>query len=212
MVFNGLDVDVQVGNNLFIDERCSFFSSKIKISGTGNSVHLGRTLSYNKLIIHIKGNNKKIFIGESSKKITSLKIVSSRGNDQNIIIGDEFGCGGCEIQMNDGNENLIIGKDCLFSWGIKIRTSDGHSIIDLKSGEAVNLPKDVTIGNHVWVGEDARFLKGAGISNDCVVGSGAVVTKRFMDSNVVIAGFPAVIVKKDITWDRQMPSKFNSKI
>ena len=111
--------------------------------------------------------------------------------------------------MNDGNEECAIGNDSLFSWGIKIRTSDGHSVVDLDSGMAINMPKNVKIGDRVWVSEDVSFLKGAEIPSDCVVGSRAVVTKAFNQSHCVIAGFPAKIVKENIKWDRRMPTEFN---
>lgn len=114
-----------------------------------------------------------------------------------------------EIQMNDENETLTIGDNCLFSWGIKARTSDGHSIVDLSTNRAVNLPKDISIADRVWVGEDVSFLKGSMISSDSVVGSRSVVTKAFESPNVVIAGFPAIVVKENIKWDRRRPSEYN---
>lgn len=113
--------------------------------------------------------------------------------------------------MNDGNESLKIGNDCLFSWGIKLRTSDGHSVVDLKTSKAINLPEDIVIGDHVWIGEDVKFLKGSIIPNNCVVGSGSIVTKKFSDENVVIAGCPARIMRRGITWDRRRPEEFNNK-
>ena len=160
-------------------------------------------------MINIKGNNKKIVIANSRKNINGLKIVSIRGEGQIVKIGDNFSCGGMEIQMNDENETLTIGNNCLFSWGIKARTSDGHSIVDLNTDRAVNLPKDISIADRVWVGEDVSFLKGSKISSDSVVGSRSVVTKAFDKTNIVIAGFPAVIVKENIKWDRRRPSEYN---
>lgn len=162
---------------------------------------MNRTLLYQNLFINIKGDNKFIHIKSGKKNVNNLKIVSIRGNEQHVTIGSDFSYGGLEIQMNDGNESLTIGDDCLFSWGIKIRTSDGHSVVCLETGKAINLPKDVTIGNHVWVGEDVKFLKGSTIPDNCIVGSNAIVTKSFNqnDKYSIIAGFPAKIVKKNVT-------------
>ena len=208
-MIKGLETKIQGENNIFIDPMCNFSASRLHIQGEGNTVTIGRALSYQNLFINLKGNNKNITIGESSKNINNLKIVSIRGEKQHIFIGTNFSCGGCEIQMNDGYESLSIGNDCLFSWGIKIRTSDGHSVVDIATNKAINLPKDVVIENHVWVGEDVKFLKGSLISNNCVVGSGSIVTKKFKDENIIIAGFPAKIVKRNVTWDRKMPYEFN---
>lgn len=212
MEFKSLDIKIDDGNELQIDSECNFNLSRIYIQGTNNSIIIHKALVYQSLFINFKGNNKKVIIQPSKKNISNLKIVSIRGENQKITIGEEFSCGGCEIQMNDGEESLTIGNDCLFSWGIKIRTSDGHSIVDLKTGKAINVPQDVNICNHVWVGEDVKFLKGSTIPDNCVVGSGAIVAKVFAEQNTVIAGIPAKVVKTGITWDRRRPYEYNKNL
>jgi acetyltransferase-like isoleucine patch superfamily enzyme len=94
-----------------------------------------------------------------------------------------------------------------------MRTSDGHSVVDLSSGKAFNFPQDITIADRVWVGEDVKFLKGAGIPKDSVVGAYAVVTKSFLDmlGNIIIGGFPATVLRRGLAWDRRMPLKYNSE-
>lgn len=207
---NGLNIEVKGESNIIdFNEETKFLRSRIMVSGENNTITLGSALSYTNFVINIKGNNKKIVIANSRKNINGLKIVSIRGEGQIVKIGDNFSCGGMEIQMNDENETLTIGNNCLFSWGIKARTSDGHSIVDLNTDRAVNLPKDISIADRVWVGEDVSFLKGSKISSDSVVGSRSVVTKAFDKTNIVIAGFPAVIVKENIKWDRRRPSEYN---
>lgn len=210
---SGLNVEVKGNNNTIkFDEETKFLRSRIMVDGENNTIILGNTLRYSDFVINIKGNNKKITIANSTKNINGLKIVSIRGEGQTVSIGDNFSCGGMEIQMNDENETLTIGDNCLFSWGIKARTSDGHSIVDLVTNRAINLPKDIVIADRVWVGEDVSFLKGSKISSDSVVGSRAVVTKPFEESHVVVAGFPAKVVKKNIKWDRRRPSEYNSQV
>lgn len=210
--FENLALDVDDGNNLNINPECKFVTSKIIIKGVGNSVTISKNLLYSSLVINLKGNNKEIFISESEKKINYLKITSIRGRNQKVFIGTNFSCGGLEIQMNDGDEKVEIGDECLFSWGIKIRTSDGHSVVDIETNKAINLPKDVVISNKVWVGEDVRFLKGARIPENTVVGAGSIVTKYFSDedSHSVIGGVPSKVLKRGITWDRRMPYEYNN--
>jgi acetyltransferase-like isoleucine patch superfamily enzyme len=213
VLFDGLTIEDKGSHNIIeIDEKSNFKRSKIMINGNNNKIILGKTLSYTNLIINFRGNNKVFKIEPSKKNINGLKFVSIRGENQRFIIGSNFSCGGLEVQMNDGNESFSIGDDCLFSWGIKVRTSDGHSVVDLNSNKAINLPKDVSIGDRVWVSEDVSFLKGSKILQDCVVGSRAVVTKEFTQPNCVIAGFPATIVKENIKWDRRKPSEYNNSI
>ncbi|PPC74642.1 hypothetical protein C4K68_25350 [Pokkaliibacter plantistimulans] len=207
-----LNIEANDGNDIVIPTDCKFIKSRIIVKGTGNIIHISPALSYNRLMINIRGNNKEIYISESKKNINNLRITSIRGEGQKVYIGKDFSCGGLEIQMNDGNENLSIGDNCLFSWGIKIRTSDGHSVVDLATDRAINLPKDVVIKDRVWISEDVRILKGVLVPEDCVIASAAVVTKTFSDDdkNTVIGGFPAKVLKRNIKWDRRMPSEYNS--
>ncbi|WP_282167894.1 acyltransferase [Shewanella japonica] len=212
MKIEGLNIEDNGNNNIIkIDDGSLFRGCKIVLNGNDHFIELGKALLYKGLVLNLKGNNKRICIGESNKNIKGVKIVSIRGDNQVVTIGRNFSCGGLEIQMNDGDECCTIGDNGLFSWGIKIRTSDGHSVVDLDSNIAINLPKDVKIGNRVWVGEDVRFLKGASVPDDCVIGSNAILTKSFTKPNCVIAGFPATVVKSNIRWDRKMPSEYNKK-
>lgn len=207
--FSGLDLRIDEGNEIIIDENCNFVTSRIYVQGKGNRIIIDKALLHQSLFIKIRGDNKEIVIGETKKNIANLKIVSIRGEKQKVAIGKDFSCGGLEIQMNDGYENLIIGDDCLFSWGLKMRTSDGHSVVDIETGKAINLPKDIKVGNHVWIGEDVKLLKGVLIPNNTIVGSFSVVTKDFTQENTVIGGYPAKVLKENVSWDRRMPYEFN---
>lgn len=212
MKIEGLEIKDSGDKNIIsIDPNAFFKRSRIIVNGSNNKITIGKSLLYQDFIVNFKGDNKTIDILPSSKGINGLKIVSIRGNNQVITIGENFSCGGLEIQMNDGSEKCIIGSNCLFSWGIKLRTSDGHSVIDLDSGEPINWPKDVSIGDRVWVGEDVKFLKGSIIANDSIVGSNAIVTKAFLESNCVVAGFPATVIKNNVKWDYEFPQKLKTK-
>jgi acetyltransferase-like isoleucine patch superfamily enzyme len=204
-----LITDNGLRNIIEIEPDSVFYQSKIIINGNDNTIKLGSANEYRLLVINLKGNEKTVEIKKSIKNIHSLKFTSTRGDQQSISIGENFSCGGIEIQMNDGYERCTIGDNCLFSSGIKLRTSDGHSVVDLATGRATNTPKNVVIGNRVWVSEDVYFNKGSIVSDDSVVAAKAVVTKCFDKSNVIIAGFPAKVIKENIKWDRRMPSEFN---
>lgn len=213
MNIDGLQVtDNGVRNVIEVEPGSTFINSKIIINGNDNTIKLGAAKEYALLAINLKGNEKTVEIKKTVKNIRNLKITSIRGDQQVVSIGENFSCGGIEIQMNDGYERCTIGDNCLFSWGIKLRTSDGHSVIDLASGKATNIPKNVMIGNRVWVSEDVYFNKGSIVSDDSVVAAKAVLTKCFEQPNVIIAGFPAKVIKEDIKWDRRMPSEFNRSI
>jgi acetyltransferase-like isoleucine patch superfamily enzyme len=212
MNIEGLIIEDSGENNTInIEDGSVFRGCKIMLKGNNNIITLGKALLYKSLVVNLKGNNKQFAVKPSNKNINNVKFTSIRGNNQIFTIGDNFSCGGIEVQMNDGDEKFTIGDGGLFSWGIKVRTSDGHSVVDMATNKAINLPKNVHIGDRVWVSEDVSFLKGAQIAADCVVGSRAVVTKAFSQSNCVIAGFPAKVVKENIRWDRRMPTEFNNQ-
>ena len=213
MNFDGLRVENNGdGNVIEIDPGINFSLSRITINGDNNYIRLGVAKSYHKFALNFKGDDKLLEVNDTTKNINNFKFTSIRGSGQKLSIGKDFSCGGLEVQMNDGDELCKIGDNCLFSWGIKIRTSDGHSVVDLETGLAVNMPKDVTIKNRVWVGEDVSFLKGSSIATDCIVGSRSVVTKVFTQKNCVVAGFPASIVKEGVAWDYKQPSLLNEKL
>lgn len=206
----GLETRISPGNNIKIDQEAKFSLSKIYIDGTGNEIDLGPSLIYERLFINIRGSNKKIIIKRTSKKIVGLKIVSIRGSGQSVVIDSDFSCGGCEMQINDGAEKVEIGSNCLFSWGIKIRASDGHTIFNVSDGSVINMPSNVFINNHVWICEDVKILKGAYIPSDCVVASGSIVTKvkKSFGEGSILAGVPAKVIRAGINWSHQNPIEY----
>ena len=97
----------------------------------------------------------------------------------------------------------------MFSGNIAVRTNDGHSIIN-NLGQRMNLPRDIKIGNHVWIGMNSTILKGAHIATGGIVGANSVVTKQFNDEYTIIAGDPAIVIKSGgYDWRRERGFKFS---
>lgn len=191
-----------------------------------NFIHIGNRNSFmcygilKKTKIRIKGNGNKIIIGELSRVINSN--IEINGNDNTIIIGDrslivdgeffieddlgtiEIGkdtniCGKTHLACIEGR-NINIGNDCLFSANITFRTGDSHSIINCETKQRINQSKNISIGNHVWIGNQVTILKGVNILDHTIIGTGSLVTKSCGLEGVILAGNPAKIVKTDITW------------
>lgn len=195
--------------------------NKTKIKGTGNKIeYSGSFLSQMQLVIN--GNNNSVVIEEGSR-LSNVKIYINgdnhklhfgkncymkRGviwfedNDCLIEIGDETTIMEAGISVVEPNGKIVIGQDCMLSFGIDIRNSDSHSIIDIETQKRINPAKDVHIGNHVWIGHQVQILKGTSLENNSIVGSRSVVTKAFQ-KNCAIAGTPAKVVKTGVTWDRR---------
>ena len=100
-------------------------------------------------------------------------------------------------------QSIHIGRDCMLSYGIEIRTGDSHSIIQNDTNERINFSNSIEIGNHCWICAKATILKGVNIKDNCIIGNGCIVTKSFNQSNCIISGIPGKIVKENINWSRE---------
>ena len=96
-------------------------------------------------------------------------------------------------------KKIIFGDNCLVGWESIFSDADHHHIVN-ESGQLINHPKDIVLGNHVWVGAYSLILKGAVIGSDSVVAAKSVVNKAFIDNGLLIAGSPAKVIKKNINW------------
>lgn len=173
--------------------------SKIEIDGDNNKVFIEPMVKFNGLHIMIKGDHNIVRISRECV-----------GNDVEIWIEDN--CNAVEIGANtwftrkihmavtEGTE-LRIGERCLFAEDVIIRTGDSHSIF-CENGKRINHARNISIGNHVWIGNRTFLLKGTEVGDDSVVGTGAIVTKSFK-KEVILAGVPAQIVKENVNWDSE---------
>ena len=106
----------------------------------------------------------------------------------------------------DENAGCTIGDECLISDSVKFWGTDGHAIYDIDTGKVINrIHGNISIGNHVWIGQAARFTKNARVASNSIVGMASLVTKAFDQENVIIAGLPAEIVKTKVNWDYRAP-------
>ncbi len=201
---------------LTLGEKNLLKDVKIHANGKQNSLVIGDCNLLDDCGIFIDGNNNSISIGSNCKlRGTFLMCI---GDNNNIIIGDEttiYGefWGNVHFHAMEAT-SIKLGKDCMLSGNIVLRTTDGHAIID-KNGQRVNLPKDITIGNHVWIGMNAMILKGSSIPDNSIVGANSVVTKSFEykdKTTIYIAGNPAKIIKQNKDyWIREKGFNFNSE-
>lgn len=146
----------------------------------------------------------RVFIGTTNKwKVLNLYAILE--NNSVLNIGEDFNCAGVSV-ICGFNSKVMIGNHCMFSNNIVIRSSDQHPIYDIETNACLNRPEDISIGNKVWICQDARILKGVSIADNVVIANGAVVTKPILKSNTIYAGIPAIEVKSDIYWDREFSS------
>lgn len=109
-----------------------------------------------------------------------------------------------EAHINHGASILIggktkIGSGILISRDVKIFDSDFHKILD-DEGNQTNEPKDMSIGNHVWIGTGAIILRCSNIGEGAVVAAGSVVMGKVKEGTLAI-GNPARSFSA-VRWER----------
>lgn len=202
-------VDLGLGNSLFIVDKNGVRHKvdeipglRVVFQGSNSVVEVYSPYNFFNCVFHI---GDRSFVSIKSTKFAIKRLSLTKMTNSKLIIGENFSCTGCDIENHDETGlDVKIGDDCQFSYGIHIRTSDGHAIYDDNTKEILNVPKTgVTIGNHVWVGMNAIILKDVSIADNVVVGAGALICKSCEERNVIFAGVPAKIIKRGVNWDRR---------
>ena len=174
---------------------------KVYNIGKGNSFTSGENCLIDRLGLKIQGNNNRIVIGDNVTVSYGCNFLIL-GNNCSIEIGDGTTISSdCQFEAQEEDTHILIGKECMFSNHIRIRTNDSHCIFDAKTGQRTNLPANVVVGDHVWVAAYASLLKGSVVGNGSVVGYRSVVTKQ-VPENCVAVGSPSKVVQEGIYWER----------
>lgn len=168
-------------NNHIIFDKCfndSCIVSRFNnIDVKNNTVKIGRIYVTDSLDVALFGNNGYVTIGNDNTFIeTKIEITT--------------------------NGNVTIGNDCMFSLQIRLQQPDQHLIFDATTRERINKDKNISIGNHVWIGLGAVLLGGANIPDNCVIGRGSVTSHKFDETSCILAGAPAKIVRRNVLWSR----------
>lgn len=176
--------------------------STIKIKGQGNTLTIGEHCTLTNCEIRLYGRHNHIEIGDNVRfKAGRIFLFDTSG--QHIKIGSETTVEQAEL-LSDEAASIDIGRDCMLSRDIVIRTGDKHSILDAESGQRLNPARDIRLEDRVWIGRAVQILKGSHLSADTVVAACSVVTREFTQTNVVVAGIPAKVVKTGIRWNRDL--------
>lgn len=98
-------------------------------------------------------------------------------------------------------KSIIIGNNSLISWDVLIMDNDSHDILD-ENNIIINAPKEISIGNDVWIGCRTLILKGAIIPSNVVVAADSTLTKSIEESYCIIGGKAnnLRVLRRNITW------------
>lgn len=114
-----------------------------------------------------------------------------------LIIGDDFNMSvECVVIAQ---KKIQIGTSSGISWESLVMDTDFHHIYD-ENGIEFNQPKEIIIGDKVWVGCKCTILKGAVIPSGSIVAANSMITKTLTGEKSIFGGNPLRVLKSNITW------------
>lgn len=179
-----------------------FFGGGVKrhCYGKDNRISIGKKFLCGKFDIYIYGNNNYLEIGDNCNFKRYNRVFIGGDNNKVSIGKDNVFDQNVILTVAEGT-TLKIGDNCIFANGVRVRTSDQHKIISDEDETRTNLPQDIEIGNHVWLGNSAVIMKGVQIGDGTVIGINSLVTKD-IPNNCVAVGSPAKVIKTNIHWEK----------
>lgn len=176
--------------------------TKVLLTGGGNFVLIEEGVLLNNVQIEISGNDNKLILrkGVTFAEGGRIRIEDERNT---IEIDEDAKMINCFLSSADKGTRMYIGKNCLFSADVIIRTSDAHSIILEGTHQRINNGDDVQIGEHVWICNGTRVMKGSSIGNNCIIGSNTLVSGQKIEDNCLVVGNPCKVVKTGVNWSNK---------
>lgn len=192
--------------------------SRRRLRGKGHSLHYGDSLLYHCTIEMMgHGNTVEILPGARLWDVT-IRLI---GDNLHCRIGGQSRLHGGQYILEDKNSRLSIGEgctiyspmcvvneggaiqvgnDCMIAYGTDLRNSDGHSILDGITRQRINVPRNITVHDHVWIGAQCQVLKGVTIGSRAIVAARSVVTKD-VAAGTLVAGVPTRVIRENVDWD-----------
>lgn len=192
------DFSDERGNRIIFDGN-PISNIHVEFVGTNNVLQVdSRARLVAPSVFRFDCNNATIKLGSGS---FGLSVFARVGENSRITIGHKVTTTSQVLLCALEGSELTIGDDVMFSSDCQVRCDDEHPIFDVKSGLRINPARNVSIGNHVWLGWGSRILGGAEIGDGSVVGTQSLV-KHKVPNNCIVAGIPAKVLRKDIAWER----------
>jgi len=170
---------------------------QLEISGAGHTLIIEPGARLWNVTLRLIGENNTLVIGSYARLRGGHYLVEDRGG--RIEIGANTTAFSPMAICSEGG-SIHIGRDCLVAYGLDIRNSDGHSLLDGATGQRINPPADVRISDHVWLGNNCQVLKGVTLGAHSVAAARSVITKN-VPASTLVAGVPAKAIRDGINWD-----------
>ena len=172
---------------------------KIELQGSNNTLEIGGGARLWDVTIRLIGDGLHCEIGERCRLSGGQYQLEDRGS--HLAVGDGTTIFDPMITVCEGGR-VTVGGDCLIAYGTDIRNSDAHSILDATTRARANPAADITIADHVWIGNGAQIVKGVTVGTRAIIAARAVVTKDVAEGTLV-AGLPARVIRENVDWDHR---------
>ncbi|NYT79748.1 acyltransferase [Alcaligenaceae bacterium] len=173
----------------------------VNFKGRNNALKVDSAARINLLEAAFDSDNGYVEIGSCNIMKKGLLAHIRIGLDSSVRIGNNVTCTSrCMISAVE-RSHITIGDECMISSSNEIKTDDSHPIFDVTTGKRLNMPRDIVIGNHVWLARRAVVLGGSSIGDGSVIGYSAVA-KGSIPNNCIAVGVPARVIKRNIAWER----------
>lgn len=149
----------------------------------------------------IKHKHTYLRFGKGSRIVFKGKGGFASGNsivlmdNAKLVLGKDFSTNVlCDFFVY---KKIEFGEDCFLGWNVSLRDGDGHYVIERSTGEILNHPEEIHIGNHVWLCSGVTVMKGVNIADDCVVAGNSLVLRSLTEEHSIYGGVPAKLLKRD---------------
>ena len=171
---------------------------EIVFSGTNNILFCDGRVKLRESMIRFEGDNSIVFLSSSSH----IYRANFTLYNNNVLFIDED-CYFSDVlnAICSEQKHIIIGKECLFSFEVWVRTADPHLVYSKATNRRLNPSKSVFLGDHIWVGQNVGILKGSRVHSGCIIGGHALLPGKTIPSHCLFAGNPGQVIKEDIFWE-----------
>jgi maltose O-acetyltransferase len=120
--------------------------------------------------------------------------LEARNSNSIIRIGEDTHINNNFVAIAE-HTSITIGKKCFIGTNVEILDSDFHGLkVSERATSDPQKARPVVLGDDVFIGSNARIMKGVVIGNGSVITNSAVVVRE-IPPGVVAGGNPAVVLR-----------------